>query len=116
MAFEELKEHTKDIQKEAQAYIENSVAYYKLRGFKVAMKSTTMILKFALIAIALMMVLLFCSVAGAFAIGKALDSYALGFLIVGGIYLVITGLLFLIKDKVVEGPILEKFSEIFFND
>jgi Cu/Ag efflux pump CusA len=116
MAFEELKEHTEDIQKQAQAYIENSVAYYKLWGFKVAMKSTTMMLKFALIAIALMMVLLFCSVAGAFAIGKALDSYALGFLIIGGVYLVVTGLLFLIKDKVVEGPILEKFSEIFFND
>ena len=116
MAFEELKEHTEDVQKEAQAYIENSVAYYKLWGFKVAMKSTTMMLKFALIAIALMMVLLFCSVAGAFAIGNALNSYALGFLIVGGIYLVITALLFLIKDKVVEGPILEKFSEIFFND
>ena len=116
MAFEELKEHTEDIQKQAKDYIENSVAYYKLWGFKVVMKWTTMMLKFALIAIALMMVLLFCSVAGAFAIGKALDSYALGFLIVGGIYLVITGLLFLIKDKVVEGPILEKFSEIFFND
>ena len=116
MAFEELKEHTEDIQKEAQAYIENSVAYYKLWGFKVAMKSTTMILKFALIAIALMMVLLFCSIAGAIAIGNALNSYALGFLIVGGIYLVFSGLLFLVKDKIVEGPILEKFSEIFFND
>jgi cytochrome c biogenesis protein CcdA len=116
MAFEELKEHTEDIQKEAQAYIENSLAYYKLWGFKVAMKSTTMILKFALIAISLTMVLFFCSLAGAFAIGQALDSYALGFLIIGGIYLVVTGLLFLIKDKVVEGPILEKFSEIFFND
>ena len=77
MAFDELKEHTEDVQKEAQAYIENSVAYYKLWGFKVAMKSTTMMLKFALIAIALMMVLLFCSVAGAFAIGNALNSYAL---------------------------------------
>lgn len=116
MAFEELKEHTEDIQKQAQAYIENSLAYYKLWGFKVAIKSTTMILKFVLIAIALMMVLLFCSLAGAFAIGKVLDSYALGFLIVGGIYLVITGLLFLIKDTVVEGSIMEKFSKIFFND
>jgi cytochrome c biogenesis protein CcdA len=116
MAFEELKENTEDIQKQAKEYIENSVAYYKLWGFKVAMKSTTMIFKFTLIALSLSMVLLFCSVAGAFAIGKALDSYPLGFLIVGGIYLVFTGLLFLIKDKVVEGPILEKFSEIFFND
>lgn len=116
MAFEELKEHTEDIQKQAKEYIENSVAYYKLRGFKVAMKSTTMMLKFALIAMSLSLVLLFCSIAGAIAIGNALDSYVLGFLIVGGIYLVITGLLFLVKDKVVEGPILEKFSEIFFND
>ena len=116
MAFEELKEHTEDIQKQAKDYIENSVAYYKLWGFKLAMKSTTMMLKFVLIAMSLTMVLFFCSVAGAFAIGQALDSYALGFLIVGGIYLVLTGLLFLIKDKVVEGPILEKFSEIFFND
>jgi cytochrome c biogenesis protein CcdA len=116
MAFEELKEHTEDIQKQAQSYIENSVAYYKLWGFKVAMKSTTMMLKFALIAMSLTMVLFFCSVAGAFAIGKALDSYALGFLIIAGFYLVISGLLFLVKDKIVEGPILEKFSEIFFND
>jgi cytochrome c biogenesis protein CcdA len=116
MPFEKLIENTEDIQKQTQAYIENSLAYYKLWGFKVAMRSTTMILKFSLIAIALLMVLLFCSVAGAFAIGNALGSYALGFLIIAGIYLIITGLLFLVKDKIVEGPILEKFSEIFFND
>jgi hypothetical protein len=47
----------------------------------------------------------------ALAIGMALDSYALGFLI--GSLSVVTGILFSIKDKIVEGPILEKFSEIF---
>ena len=116
MAFDELKEHTDNIQNNAQAYFETSVAYYKLWGFKVAMKSTTMILKFTLILLCLSMVLLFCSVAGALAIGKSLDSYPLGFLVIGGIYLILSGFLFLIKDKIVEGPILEKFSEIFFND
>lgn len=116
MAFEELKENTEEIQKEAQSYIDNTAKYYKLRAFKLAMKSTTMILKFALIAITLTMVLFFCSIAAAFAIGNVIGSYALGFLIIAGFYLVTTGLLFLIKDKIVEGPILEKFSEIFFND
>jgi hypothetical protein len=33
--------------------------------------------------------------------------------VVGGIYLLATGLLFLVRDKIVEGPLLEKFSEIF---
>jgi hypothetical protein len=116
MAFEELKEHTENIQDQAKAYLESNLAYYKLSGFKVAMKSTTMIFKFTLILLCFTMVMLFCSIAAAFAIGKSLDNYALGFLIVGGGYLLATLLLFLIKDKVVEGPILEKFSEIFFND
>lgn len=116
MAFEELKENTQAIQENAKAFVESNVAYYKLWGFKVAMKSTTLILKFALIAMCLMIVMLFVSIAGAFAIGKLLDSYALGFIIIAGIYLILALLLFLVKDKIVEGPILEKFSEIFFND
>jgi uncharacterized protein YybS (DUF2232 family) len=116
MAFEELKDHTENIQDQAQIFIESNIAYYKLKGFKVAMKSVTMIVKVTLIFLCFLMVLLFCSIAGAFAIGQYLDSNALGFLIVGGIYLIITGLLSLLKHTFVEGPILNKFSEIFFND
>lgn len=116
MSFDKIRENTDNIQEQAEAYFEKSAAYYKLWGFKVAMKSTTMILKFALILLCISMVLLFGSVAIALAIGSYFNSYATGFLVVGGFYLVLTLLLFLIKDKVVEGPILEKFSEIFFND
>jgi ABC-type multidrug transport system fused ATPase/permease subunit len=116
MPLEDLKEKTEDIQDQLQRYIESNVAYYKLWGFKVTMKSTTMILKFSLIALCFSMVLLFCSVAAALAIGTFLNSNALGFLSVGAIYLVLTLCLFMVKNKIVEGPILEKFSEIFFND
>ena len=116
MAFEELKENTEAIQENAKAYLETSIAYYKLWGFKVAMKSTTLILKFFLIAVCLLIILLFVSIAAAFAIGQFLGSVALGFLAVAAIYLVLALLLFLVKDKIIEGPILEKFSEIFFND
>ena len=114
--LEELKENVEDIQENTKAYIESNITYYKLWGFKVAMKSTTLALKFILIAICLIIVLLFVSVAGALAIGKAFDSYVLGFLAIAGIYLILAFLLFLVKDKIVEGPILEKFSEIFFNE
>jgi hypothetical protein len=116
MAFEELEQNTDNIRTETHAYIESNLAYYKLKSFKVAMKSTTLILKITLMVLFLLMVLLFCSIAGAFAIGTYLGSNALGFLSVGGIYLLFTLLVFLFKDKIIEGPILEKFSEIFFND
>jgi hypothetical protein len=116
MSFEDLKENTEDIQENAKKYLDSHLAYYKLWGFKVAMKSTTLILKFILILVCFSMVLLFASVAAAFALSTLFGSYALGFMAVGGMYLLTTILLFLVKDKIVEGPILEKFSEIFFND
>ncbi len=116
MAFEELQENTDAIQQNTKKYIDSSLRYYRLWGFKVAMKSTTLILKFTLIAFCFTFVLLFLSVAGAFALGKMFDNYAIGFLIVAGVYFVLGLLLFLVKDKIIEGPILEKFSDIFFND
>ena len=116
MAFEDLKENTEAIQENAKSYFDSSIAYYKLWGFKVAMKSTTLMLKFFLITICLSIVLLFVSVAAALTLGKLWDSYPLGFLAVAGVYLILAFLLFLVKDKIVEGTILEKFSEIFFND
>jgi len=116
MAFDDLKEHSENIQEQAKDYIDKNLSYYRLLAFKMAMKSTTMILKFTLILLCFCMVLLFCSLALAFGIGNYLGSNTYGFLSVGIIYLLLTGLLFLVRDKIVEGPILEKFSEIFFND
>jgi sterol desaturase/sphingolipid hydroxylase (fatty acid hydroxylase superfamily) len=116
MAFEEIKEELQQIQHESKAYVESSITYYKLWGFKVAMKSTSVILKFLIIVLCLSMVLLFLSIAAAIAIGYALNNLAYGFLIIGGIYVIFTILIFLLRDKMIEGKVMAKFSEIFFND
>lgn len=116
MAFSELKESVDEIHEDTKAYVETSLQYYKLWGFKVAMKSTTMIFKFVLIAICVMMILLFASIAASFAIGNAIESTALGFLIVAGFYLIVFIALLFIQPKSIEGSILQRFSEIFFND
>lgn len=116
MAFEELKGNTSAIQENAKAYVETTLAYYKLKGFKIAMKSATMMVKVLVITVFLLIFLLFVSIAGALALGEHFGSYPIGFLIVAGIYFVLVIVLILIKDKLVEGPVLEKFSEIFFNE
>lgn len=116
MAFEELKESTEDIREQARAIIESNAAYYKLRTFKIAAKSTTLILKLAIVTLCFLMVLLFLSIALAFGLGDYFSNTSLGFLCVGGIYVIVTLLLFLVKDKFIEGPVLKKFSELFFNN
>lgn len=116
MAFEDIKEDLEQIQEESKALINSNIAYYKLWGFKVAMQSTTMVLKFFLIVVFATLFVLFASLALAIVIGKVMDNYVYGFLIVAGFYLLLTILVSFIKPQIVEGKILRKFSEIFFND
>lgn len=114
MAFEEIKENVEDLKKHAQELVEANIRYYKLWGFKILMKSTTMMLKMFLLAFMLVIVTIFFSIALALGIGYAIDNFAYGFLIVGGIYLVAAILVYYVQDKIVEGPILSRFSRIFF--
>jgi hypothetical protein len=116
MAFDSLNERVDAIQEDTKVYVEKTLAYYKLWGFKVAMKSTTMIVKFLMIGVFLLFFVLFASIAVAFALGDMLGETYYGFLIVAGFYLLCTFLFLLIKISSIEGPLLERFSEIFFND
>lgn len=116
MGFQDIKDDLEQIQEESQAFIDSNLAYYKLWGFKVAMQSTTMVLKFFLIVVFATLFVLFASLALAIVIGKAMDNYVYGFLIVAGFYLLLTILVSMIKPQIVEGKILRRFSEIFFND
>ncbi|MXN92644.1 competence protein [Flavobacterium sp. Sd200] len=113
MAFEELKENAEDLKNEAKRLIDANVAYYKLWGFKLAMKSTAMMLKLFLLATMLIIVTLFLSIALALAFGYWFDNFAYGFLTVGFIYLILAIVVYKVQDKIIEGPMLAQFSRIF---
>jgi succinate-acetate transporter protein len=116
MPFQHLKENAEDIQDNLKNVIDSNIAYYKLWLFKVLMKSTTLLLKVVLMVLLFTLFLLFASVALALYLGELLQSNALGFLSVGGMYIVLLVFVCLLKDKIVEGSVLEKFSKVFFNE
>lgn len=113
MGLEDVKENIGDLKQQAKEVFEANLRYYKLWGFKILMKSTTMMLKMFLLAIMLLIVTVFFSIAAALAIGYWLDNHAFGFLIIGVLYLAVAIVVYKIQDKIVEGPVLARFSRIF---
>lgn len=116
MPFGNLKDNAEDIQEKLKNVLDSNVAYYKLWLFKVAMKSTTMLLKVLLMAVFFMFFLLFASLALAIYLSGIFESYTLGFLSVGGIYILLLLVVYLTKDNLLESRLLEKFSQVFFNE
>jgi len=113
--FEKLKDNIQETQDIVKELVDGNMAYYKLWVFKVIVRSVSSLFQLLLIGILLVMVLVFFSIAAAISIGYALDNYALGFLIIGGVYLLLTFVVFTIRSKI-ETPIVKALSEILYND
>lgn len=86
MAFYVLKEDLNGAKVIIRSYIDNSDEYLKLRIFRIVMQHITGIAKFLLISIGFIFALLFLSFAACLAISEALNSYFIGFIIIGGFY------------------------------
>ncbi|NBL65760.1 competence protein [Flavobacterium sp. NST-5] len=115
MAFEKIRENTDELQDRVKELFDANVAYYKLFGFKIAMKGLEATVKYALFAIAVLFTVLFFSIALALTIGNAMDSFALGFLIVGVIYLIFGFLALKFSSQLFQGSIMKKFSRKVLN-
>ncbi len=113
--FSKLKESIHEMQNQTHELIDSNLAYYKLWVFRVITKSSSALFKILLIGVLLVIVFVFFSIAAAIAIGYALDNFALGFLIMGGFYLLVSLLIYVFRNKI-ERPIIEKLSEIFYNE
>lgn len=112
---EEVKNNLQSMKSEAKAFLETNIDYYSLLGFKVVSKATGFLLKVFAISLFVAIALFFLSFAAAFAIGKALDSNTLGFLIIGTIYIVLAFIVYAMRKVIIDIPILKKFSDIFFD-
>ncbi|MGJ8736574.1 hypothetical protein [Zobellia laminariae] len=115
MAFEELKESISEAEASAKSYIDSSTEFYKLKAFKLLMKGVTGFAQAAFIGTAVVLSLLFLSVAAGFWIGAELENTALGFLCVGGFYILLGILVFVFRRSLVK-PLMARFSELYFEE
>lgn len=113
MAFKELKEDLIGAKADMRSYIDNSDEYLRLRIFKIVMQHITGIAQFLLISIGFIFALLFLSLAACLALSEALNSYFIGFIIVGGFYTLVGVLCYLFREKL-ETPVLKTFSKYYF--
>ncbi|NNJ88830.1 MAG: hypothetical protein HKP53_05465 [Eudoraea sp.] len=115
MAFNELKKNISEIDEHLHSYVEGSVEYAKLKGFKLSMVIVTYFAKIFFIGIIGLLALLLLSLAASLELGALLDNTVKGFLIVGLFY-VLLGIIFFIFRRSIDKPILRTFSNHFFDE
>ncbi|WP_276168631.1 hypothetical protein [Zobellia alginiliquefaciens] len=115
MAFDDLKHSVSEAEASAKSYIDSSAEFYKLKAFKLLMKGVTGFAQAAFLAIVVSLALIFLSVAAGFYIGAELESTALGFLIVGGFYVLVGIFVFVFRRSLVK-PLMARFSELYFEE
>lgn len=113
MAFEEMKHHLSELDKRVISYVDDSLEYAQLKGFKVSMVLVTSLVKFFLLGSLALLFILLVSIGAAISIGESLGAYELGFLIVGGFYLIL-GLIGFLFRRGINRLILRFFSKKIF--
>ena len=114
MSVLSVKETFEEVPTKANSALNSQVAYYKLFLFRFIAKSSYGLITLFVVAFAGLLILFFLSLAGAYAIGEALGSNGLGFAIVGAFYILVAVLVLLFRKRLIERPLLEKLSEIYF--
>lgn len=95
-------------------YVDASYKYYKLKAFQISALSLSTILKLLFIGSFCVIGILFLSVALAIYLGEYFNSIAIGYVIVGALFLGICFVFFLFRkkiDQIVIKKLAQKFSK-----
>jgi len=104
MALNELKETARTLPTEVESTVNSHLEYYKLYIFRIIATLFLLIIAF------------FLACASAFAIGEWLGSEALGFAIMGLIFVLALLIIYKNRKGLIQKPILSKLSEIYFKE
>ncbi|EGD33132.1 MULTISPECIES: hypothetical protein [unclassified Capnocytophaga] len=116
MALSELKETAKNLPNEVESTIDSYTEYYKLYIFRIIAKSAAGLVSLFVVGLFALVIAFFLACASAFAIGQWLGSDALGFLIMGVIFLIGLLIIYRFRRFLIHKPILGKLSEIYFKE
>lgn len=114
MAFQNFKDNFDDAFEHIKRYLNIYVTNVKLRSIKKATHGVTAMLNVLLWGTFALLALFFLSIALCVGIGNWVDSYMLGFVIVGGFYLLLMILALLFGRRIIRNSVLRfLLSKIF---
>ncbi|TXD85206.1 hypothetical protein ESY86_01285 [Subsaximicrobium wynnwilliamsii] len=113
--FNSISETTDKATDIGEKYYNASLQYFKLKLFKRVASVLSIVAKLAIVGILALLTILFLAVSAAIAIGQELDNLALGYLIVGGILLLLA-IIVVSLGSVIDGKILKNLSDKFWDD
>ena len=112
--FESLNNTTDRAVDSAEKYIKTSRAYLRLKVFQQITLSLSLVVKMAIIGALVLLAIIFTAVSAAIAIGNALDSISLGYLIVGACFLLLALVIYYLR-KHIERKLIATMSEKYFD-
>lgn len=112
--FESLNKTTDKATEKAEKYIKTTQEYVLLKVFQQISLSLSLVVKLAIIGGLMMLSIVFIAVSSAIAIGEALESMALGYLIVGAVFLLIAVIVYYVRHLIDE-KIITSVSNKFFD-
>ncbi|MBP1841604.1 hypothetical protein [Formosa algae] len=112
--FESLNETSNKAKDIGERYVESSHQYLKLKIFQQLTGAMSLFGKMLLIGAMLFIAFLFLAMSAALAIGYLFNNFAIGTLIVGGSFLLIAFVIYLLRRRI-DQKFIEVMSENFFD-
>lgn len=109
--FENISELRENLLK----FVETKVSYYGLVAFEKSVKLVNSLVSSTIIIVVMLLALIFFSGAAGLYLGKVLESYELGLLIIGGFYLVLGFVLILFRKRIFSRFVIKSMGEVFFH-